>query len=1205
MSAFSSQSKHASSPDLPSRLTFLRDRLLHITARNPSIMLATLPKRRGLDLGHDHELAATTIRRVLSGRSSCIVPDRDTSPEASEARARLVAMRRHLHLQREETGLESGHLGFPFLTGKLDQDTWVRGPLLLLPIDIEHRPGSRPGGWHASLREGAHPAVNKALLAAVAKVQDTRIQDTLIDGLEDLVARFSDLPAGEFDLDQLLADMEDLLQQHGILAPLMDGATQALAPMTKEDRATQNAPLHLARHVVMGDFPQANEPIHADYDGLIAAADGDGMELLKHLLDLPADLITDVEVPHVDAVADNDIGNVLAANGKQTDVVLRARATPCTVIRGPPGTGKSQVITNLVTDALRHGQRVLVVCQKRAALDVVHERLRQAGLDDICLLVHDPNADRKAAFQALARLIDGPTPGVPDLRPLCDEVDRLVDDLDAIVEVFGQTHRGKTIHEIHAEADPDHTVRLAGHRDLHDVQWSDVERATAAIQDIGADVRRYRIDHVWAGRRDLGHDAPRRADVEERLDRLRDELERPYHIGPRKDLEADLHAFTTWMAKRRSMLRRVDPEWRTARTHVQAFLSGVAASEQDAAEWAARIRQGLRVLDALDALDDVVGARMRNRITDDADHSLEVVAAWRDGCRDWETLVQVDRHLGELPVAARRLVLLGLREFGDAAAHGITQEVLAAWIAELEQEIPMLRGDPFHDHARKRDRLAMILNERRRRMADGIGTAMRELARNPTGDARAWNQAGALLRRKRRIPTMRQVLHDVRLGHVWDRAARCWLMSPEAVSAVHPLESGSFDLVVFDEGSQLAVERALPAIYRAKRIVVAGDEQQLPPFDLFRGQGEDDEPELETDSLLSLAQAAFGCHMLEWHYRSEHQELVEFSNQAYYGGGLKVVPNPDHGARPIRYHRVEGRFVDRRNRVEADAIVDILADLLSRPEPPSVGVVTFNQPQRELIEERIDARCEVDTEFAADWARALQADADGRPFIKNIENVQGDERDVMVFSTTYGPDAEGKLSNRFGVFNQRGGEHRLNVAITRARSQVHVVTSMDPEDLQVESSTHLGPKHLRAYLEYARAVDRGDRGTAEAVLARVAEGTQRSGRASPPTSMHRRLCQALEDEGYVAKALVGYSGYRIDIAVATKEDPERFLVAVELDGPNFRAAHGARERDVQRQEFLESRGWSVVRVWSRNWLHDPDKQVRRIVGAVERARLAQ
>lgn len=1220
-----SQATSPGAPLLVARLASLRDRLLHITARNRSILLGSLSSRSGFDLAPLGAPQATdAVRRLLRGTSVSLVPDSRQTEEAARRRRDLATLARTLKQNRDETGLRTGNVGFPFLVGALDDQTWVRAPLVLVPIRMVRKDGGRDAGWHVEVRDGTRPTANRALLAAVEKVRGVRLGDAFVEELEALLERHAERPVAEWEWDTLLSDLEDLLAAHGLPVPLAEDRTPRPVPdLSRADRDERaGEALHLEPFVVLGDFPQTNEPIHADYEGLLDAARAAraDVSLLARLLDaeqgvepLPAD----VEPPALDAVPDRDLGTVLRSNGSQDDVLLAARTRRCTVVRGPPGTGKSQVIANLVTDALRHGEKVLVVCQKRAALDVVHERLVAAGLGDPVLLVHDPQADRKDAFARLARLLeDGEVPEAGDVLPLCDEVDALLDDLNRLAALFGQDHHGRSLFDVYSHADAAYVPVLSAQKRLREATWDEVQETRKAIHSLQADVRLLLLEHTWRHRKDLGTTTPpSRDDVAARLDALARAVGSDYVLLDRDEMARLADAFGTWNARRTSWLRFLDPTYLEARREVQDFLATRDAPVADAAAWAGRVRQGTRVLDAAEALRDVCTPTMLRSVLGAApERAREAVASWQAGLTDWNRLVQLDRDLAALSPRVRRLLMLALERLGEAedVPAALEQEVLHAWIAELEETRPELRGDPYREYDRKRRRLAAVLEGRQGLMAEAIRAELLGLAKTPVlppGEHHPnkrpeteWNQVLAKLQRKRRIPTLRGLVNDDRYAHVLARSARCWLMSPEAVSAVHPLHPGLFDLVVFDEASQLAVERALPAVYRAKRVVVAGDEKQLPPFNLFQGGLEDDDEDLETDSLLRLAQAAFGSRMLEWHYRSEHQELVEFSNHAYYGGGLKVVPNPTVDARPIGYHRVQGVFVQNRNEVEAEAVLDLLSDLLGRPEPPTVGVVTFNKAQRDWIEERIDARCEEDEAFRAAWnAAAARERLDDRPFVKNIENVQGDERDVIVFSTTYGPGEDGVLRSRFGVFNQRGGEHRLNVAITRARKAIHIVTSIDPEQLRVETSAHDGPRHLKAYLQYARAVARGEADAATQVLRDVGDGQVRvvQGRRTP---LHDAIVAALADLGYPAEALVGYSGYRIDVAVAHPEDPDRHLVAVELDGPGFRSGHGARERDVARPEFLRARGWRVERVWSRDWFWDRDRHLGRLVAAVEAAR---
>ncbi|HWY29086.1 MAG TPA: AAA domain-containing protein, partial [Candidatus Sulfotelmatobacter sp.] len=427
---------------------------------------------------------------------------------------------------------------------------------------------------------------------------------------------------------------------------------------------------------------------------------------------------------------------------------------------------------------------------------------------------------------------------------------------------------------------------------------------------------------------------------------------------------------------------------------------------------------------------------------------------------------------------------------------------------------------------------------------------------------------------------------------------------------------GMFDLVVFDEASQLAVERSLPTLYRAKRVVIAGDEKQLRPFDIFQiKENEEDEeiPEsLSTESLLMLAKRIFGFRYLLWHYRSKYQELIDFSNHAFYDGQLQVAGSilRDPAQPPIQWMSVPGSWNERRqNPVEASKVVDLIKDILLKGEKdgsiPSIGVVTFNDPQRQAILDEIDLRTYKDLEFGrvhelADKPKS--GNIDDRLFVKNIENVQGDERDIIIFSIGYGKDSQGRLRMIFGSLSVEGGENRLNVAITRAKNQVFIFCSFDPEELKADLASNLGPKLLKNYLQYSEAVSNNRQETVQSILSDLNPEFTRKARDGPvvlESELEHQVYERLTREGFQLDTQVGNSGYRIDLAVAHPKDPSRYILAVECDGSTFHSARSARERDVFRQKFLESRGWVVERVWSRNWWRNPDAEIARLKSRID------
>lgn len=290
----------------------------------------------------------------------------------------------------------------------------------------------------------------------------------------------------------------------------------------------------------------------------------------------------------------------------------------------------------------------------------------------------------------------------------------------------------------------------------------------------------------------------------------------------------------------------------------------------------------------------------------------------------------------------------------------------------------------------------------------------------------------------------------------------CWMASPESASAIFPMEE-IFDLVIFDEASQCFAERGIPAMYRGKQVVIAGDDKQLQPNDLYRVRWEDeasdDQPELEVDSLLSLAKQYLKEVGLRGHYRSQSLELIEFSNQHFYGGKLKLLPDYNvvkERKQVIHYIKKEGTWEKNINVAEAAEVVDLVHRLSREKTDKTIGIVTFNATQQGFIMDLLEKR-----QQEQGWSLPDSL------FVKNIENVQGDERDIIIFTTAYAPDKNGKVQLRFGSLNQSGGENRLNVAVTRAKEEIYMVTSLLPHQLNTDETVNPGPKLLKAYLEYA------------------------------------------------------------------------------------------------------------------------------------------
>ncbi|MCL2484112.1 MAG: AAA domain-containing protein, partial [Firmicutes bacterium] len=442
----------------------------------------------------------------------------------------------------------------------------------------------------------------------------------------------------------------------------------------------------------------------------------------------------------------------------------------------------------------------------------------------------------------------------------------------------------------------------------------------------------------------------------------------------------------------------------------------------------------------------------------------------------------------------------------------------------------------------------------------------------------------------------------------------CWLLSPENVSTIMPLREGMFDLILFDEASQIFIESTLPTIYRGKHIVIAGDNKQLRPSAHFmrRYMGSDiDELDLNTqaalevESLLDLATSRYNGINLNYHYRSAHEEFINFSNHAFYDCRLQIAPNLSRNiaVKPIERIKVEGRWIDRKNKTEAQQVVNLIKKLFkTRKNNESIGVITFNAEQEQYIKDLIDAEMKqnvsVNNQFLSEFNRKEHGE-DISLFIKNIENVQGDERDIIIFCIGYAKNEQGKVLAHFGPLNMEGGENRLNVAITRAKKKIYVVTSIEPDELMVENTKNQGPKLFKKYLQYVQAVSSGNKKQADIIL----EGFRTQNQVARPSSagIANGIKEALEKQGWTVEADLGNAGYKLSLAIYDKQ-LDRYLVGIECDDTAYHSSSSILERDVFRSKFMESRGWNILRIWSRDWWLNPTKVINQITKEAKRSR---
>lgn len=428
------------------------------------------------------------------------------------------------------------------------------------------------------------------------------------------------------------------------------------------------------------------------------------------------------------------------------------------------------------------------------------------------------------------------------------------------------------------------------------------------------------------------------------------------------------------------------------------------------------------------------------------------------------------------------------------------------------------------------------------------------------------------------------------------RMCPCMLMSPLSVAQFIDTDADKFDLIVFDEASQMPTYEAVGAIARGKNVVIVGDPKQMPPTNFF-STNTVDEDNIEMEDLESILDDCLALSIpskyLLWHYRSKHESLITFSNSEYYDNKLMTFPSPDNIDSKVRMVPVDGYYdkgKSRQNQAEAQAVVDEIAKRLRSEElrKKSIGVVTFSIVQQALIEDLLS-----DLFIFHPELETLALECEEPLFIKNLENVQGDERDVILFSVGYGPDAAGRVSMNFGPLNRAGGERRLNVAVSRARYEMIIYSTLRSDMIDLNRTSSIGVAGLKRFLEYA---EKGTRNQVSSSAHPLAEAS---------VSIENIIADRLRSLGYIVHTDIGCSGYKIDIGIVDAQNPSNYQLGIICDGKNYKRTKTARDREIVQNNVLKALGWNICRIWTMDWWEKPDEVIASIQEAISQKKVSE
>jgi superfamily I DNA and/or RNA helicase/predicted DNA-binding WGR domain protein len=466
-----------------------------------------------------------------------------------------------------------------------------------------------------------------------------------------------------------------------------------------------------------------------------------------------------------------------------------------------------------------------------------------------------------------------------------------------------------------------------------------------------------------------------------------------------------------------------------------------------------------------------------------------------------------------------------------------------------------------------------------------------------------------------------------------------WLMSPLSVSDSLPLDTNYFDVVIFDEASQITLEEGIPALYRSPQTIIVGDDKQMPPSNFFTAKAEDpddlesfgDEGEDEllstdADSLLVQGSRKLDSTMLSWHYRSHYETLISYSNHAFYDAGLLTIPDkkihhnqkqnieitkPEDGAnfadclfdRSISFHFHPNSVYEKRNNTdEANYIARLVCELLKRKVKESIGIVAFSQEQQHTIEDALTALAETDKDFEQLLEEAYNRTEEDQfvgLIIKNLENIQGDERDIIIMSVCYGFDARKKILMNFGPINKKGGEKRLNVIFSRAKKHMAIISSIKYHNITNEYNE--GANYFRRFLQYAESVSNGNMQTARTILDGLVVNKQNTNTGKGTTSaiVVKEIKTILQKHGYEVAEQVGQSNFKCSLAVKAKIDDETYTLSILIDDDKHYSNNNILEQYYQRPAILQSFGWRIIHVFAKDWLHQPEKVMDQILKGIK------
>lgn len=1157
-------------------LSKLENRLVNINRRNRLLYSGKINKDYGVDLfkllNNIDELEKFILSRDT--KTFKIIDIKDFDDDKLKAILRLI---RQVSKIETESGSNELYIAYPFVQGKMEQENFhVKAPLLLFPVELD--------------RTSDNVVLKNDFSRDILYNTNLILANNKFNGKNEVLP---DNRIDEFNEDTYVTDMLNFYNENKFYIKYNDSDIEKfLENKVSEFPNYKNGELEIKKYMVLGIYSIYVTSMYEDFHKMIQ--DNNVTKLIKELLCGIENVLGNVDVTYDESenksqtmeTIENEIDYINELDFSQEKVLKEINNSDSIVVQGPPGTGKSQTITSIISQCILQGKKVLMVSEKKTALDVIYSRL--GDLSKFAILIDDVE-NKQNFYEQLNSIINTMNVNHSLLYMMNESKAQTIEAIKSKIETINYDMQClETIaKQVYGINDFDTTMfnvyNVCRRYDLNNPK--EIDDYTIVNNKITETISKLKYPELTKIKNFFNEE-----DTSKCIDDYLSILKMSSFINNIKTNLIDIEVIE--FTRKINELEIFINDFNNQPFYKKIFEKG-------------KLKE--KISEIINNYFLVNNNIIAKQLVSNIPFIKQFIPSYQEFVSNkflYDKLDFNEKEYVRIIEDLKEEMNISFKEANEQIYNTILFNIICAFeknninVTNYISNFDNIRNDIRKNIVEKKDLTRKL----------AFNKLLQDVS-NLDGNNKI-SKIEEMCNRKRKM-SVNKFMSKYKLEML--DSIKIWLMTPEVVSDIMPFDKNIFDLVIFDEASQLYVEKSIPSIYRAKKVVVAGDQKQLKPSSLGQGRilDEIDEDEisdgfLEYESLLDAARYKYKHTMLNYHYRSKYEELIAFSNYAFYDGKLMVTSLAKKGdEKPIERIKVEnGMWIDKKNEQEANQVVKLIKEILNnRKNNETIGVITFNSSQMNLIEDLIEKEKMIDTNFATQMLSEENRYSNGENisfFVKNIESVQGDERDIIIFCIGYAKNEKGRVAINFGWLNQDGGENRLNVAISRAKQKIYVVTSIEPEELIVDYTKNDGPKLFKQYLEYVKALSEGKNDLVKSQLLSLLDRNESDQQQLTFDSVfEEEVCDKLIEQGYNVETQYGVGGYRIDLVIKSKDGKDNIL-GIECDGRLYHSSKYARERDYHRQKYLESRGWKIYRIWSTNWWKNPTLEIKKIVKYIEK-----